>query len=881
MADNSTEFIGASIDGLRDRFYSHQKQFFLGDSFYLSDVVLPESRTGGVLVCEEAEQSRVNSGLPWPDEAQFPNDINCLRRIPVSFCWRLLIDGHKVTTCNSSEFEISKLLADHITKRAGDLRINGSEELCLAIPNDLPEFAQERLRKNLLGLRVVKPDRLMFVWRPVAAALSWLDKVQDELTSLSDRDYVLVVHIGPDAFEVVPLRLIYRVARGKRYVIPVRDLSKETLRLTLSGCDVIDNFIAGSLNISDFQARWRALTGIEDLWLLLGQRPLNQKKHDVWFRDGEWSSWSCDPLWKDTLWQSHVGRGNLLGALSVDRVEKSGERNWREYILNSISKQLSVLDSPRIRGVILSGSLLSNKDSFLTEGLLDLIRRQGLRSQVSSKPEADTIWLPTVEKDIVAEGAGIFAYRKHNNIPAYLDTLAQISILVEKRGMRHEENLLPSDNYEIDGGEVYQPYYQKVLSLPKGYTEVSCYLRRAGKLKKANFSFPAAPESSVPLDLKLTLASSYALAQVELIPENRDFLLEGQRIFMDFSKMEDVDQLPEFLCSFPPIIVSSVDVSGSRMKAASFRNMLESFFSSSPGGPGYVPALKDITQEIKTARGFVAGKPEWRYIVDQQGSTGSVAGDEVIKRITEKLDHDFLEMLKLKVRNRDDVIKTIIAAATWLYGGCPQSIRRHVFEVLKTADRGWHWGERFGQPSLYIHASARAAQDVKEFSSLYETPLLDVNRRQAAGRAPLLPLYWSQALVRILSRNEISVDCLSQHQLDNILTWALSNIQRGIYEGKLSVLAGANRLILFLLRARIAHRNFLDKNLDAARHKKVIGALSGASKFCETLPRHNRAAERTRTLIIEINKYIHNVGSEKLPEIILEDFLEGDSGDEE
>src|SRR3990167_1565504 len=86
-----SKIIGCSFDGLKDRFFINGVQSPKSNDFCLEDVILPSQYCGKFLVGDEAKQSRISCGFHWPPDASILEGH--LRRVPVSWAWRLLVDA--------------------------------------------------------------------------------------------------------------------------------------------------------------------------------------------------------------------------------------------------------------------------------------------------------------------------------------------------------------------------------------------------------------------------------------------------------------------------------------------------------------------------------------------------------------------------------------------------------------------------------------------------------------------------------------------------------------------------------------------------------------------------------------------------------------------
>jgi hypothetical protein len=168
------KILGCSFDGLRDRLFVVGEENPRGETCGPTNVILPLHQFGRLFTGGQANEARVSSGLCWPPEARV-NSGGFVHRVPVSYAWRLLVDaGDKPVRWTVGEgvsFPLTKILAAHI---AGHLEGvgNGQDLIVIAIPNDLDEFGQFGLLQDLKrqGLQ-----NIQLIWRPVAAALAWLE----------------------------------------------------------------------------------------------------------------------------------------------------------------------------------------------------------------------------------------------------------------------------------------------------------------------------------------------------------------------------------------------------------------------------------------------------------------------------------------------------------------------------------------------------------------------------------------------------------------------------------------------------------------------------------------------------------------------------------
>lgn len=188
--------LGISAFGLKDC-VATSDQGCTATDFYLADAVLPQSALGHILTGDDAEEERIHSGLLWPPEAQVTPDAP-LRRVPIPVAWSLMVDaGDRPVRWNAGKgvsIPLANILAAHIKGLTGT-SFETQGDTVVAIPDHLDEFGQETLLQALGGSR----NGVKLVWRPVAAAMAWLDQARP--TDLATDDYMLVIYMGPDAME--------------------------------------------------------------------------------------------------------------------------------------------------------------------------------------------------------------------------------------------------------------------------------------------------------------------------------------------------------------------------------------------------------------------------------------------------------------------------------------------------------------------------------------------------------------------------------------------------------------------------------------------------------------------------------------------------------
>src|SRR5713101_945252 len=454
--DQQTVF-GCSFDGLKDRYCAAGEKHPHGETYHLADVVLPSNPFGQLLTGQQATESRLSSGLSWPPEAQVSPERS-LHRVPVSWAWRLLVDaGDKSVRWSvgrDGSFPLPRILAAHIAgclKEAGD----AWDSVVIAIPNELDEFGQDGLLRALRDLKIqgFQQEKVRLIWRPVAAALAWLEHTQDALLGdIPPDDMIIVVHLGPDCMEFVPFRLREIAFQGKRYVVPLREPPALKIRVTLSGCDWAAGLIESILGTNDPGAFWQAFTGFPEIWEALAQRSWNRAELPrVWSRGDFWDLWDPPEGLHESMWQLAARTSVRLSELTRSSCRfarpVSSDDSWL-HLIQAHVKQAAESYGGRLRGMILSGPLASSSSSPWLAGIIPFLEEKGLRTPPSPEAMPGGIWVPGFEHDAVAEGAAICGARLCEGEPTYLDTLPQLWTYAQDRGKLDWVALLDAEEVE-------------------------------------------------------------------------------------------------------------------------------------------------------------------------------------------------------------------------------------------------------------------------------------------------------------------------------------------------------------------------------------------------------------------------------------------------
>ena len=245
--------------------------------------------------------------------------------------------------------------------------------------------------------------------------------------------------------------------------------------------------------------------------------------------------------------------------------------------------------------------------------------------------------------------------------------------------------------------------------------------------------------------MNICVASAGGLAQVELIPEEKEFL-GGARIFLDYNNMEDTHTLPEQKLGFPPVSSIPVDPKDSRiLQNNNFQRICNNFHRIGVYSDQYLACVRNLRDELRKPINFQnnAGVQISGRIVNQDGDTGTTEGQRLINKIAKRLGDD-LDCVLSRNPNRS-IEKVICSTATWLFGAATLEIYNYLRGKLET---------EIIIDSDLVEAVGRCFKDNNDndFALFYK----------AAVKQDCSKMYWMRAIWRILSLREYAPDIMER-----------------------------------------------------------------------------------------------------------------------
>ena len=578
--------VGAALEGVNESLWTSNTPV-TDVTGQMEFVISPKERGSEVLVGENARTSRIDLGMPWPPEARIDPD-EPLQRIPVPLLWRSLVQDRTgnaewVTATNSRKH--ADMLAAHILDRLH--ACEDASEYFIAIPDQLSDFSQQKLldafsRKGKRNIR--------FVWTPVALALSWLDKLGGTLTlNSSDKDYVMVLHLGVGGLSCTKFLLREKKLDGETYVCPVRSGGGECIAVDV--LDLVNMRIQGVLESIDsisqgdnLAASWFCL-GIPEVW---GATARRKGAHSKLFNlAGSWQLLPTSNLQEflpvDSKLRPDLQIHDLLDSVyATSRADLKGT-SWNELIDRLLTDQIDGLKG-NLRGVIVGGLPFVEEDNDWSTYISEKLSKK-VKGRVVASPSPDAIWNTLEASTAIAVGAGVYGIRRQSGLPTYFDVLPYLGVHAQEESPDDDEvdesfvPLIPGGS-EAEGGVPYHSNIKKKFALKAGQTELDAILELEDRgnryLRKTTFHFPHGPQDQMPLDLHVQMQSAGGLPTVEIIPEDSEFL-EGNQVYLDWKSMEEIsrDELPKLALGWPRCNLPHQALPGTHTNITAYRNLVQ------------------------------------------------------------------------------------------------------------------------------------------------------------------------------------------------------------------------------------------------------------------------------------------------------------------
>lgn len=843
------------------------------NGFYLADAVLPQSALEPIRTGNEAEAERLHSGLQWPPEARVIPGTP-LRRVPIPVAWSLLVDAGDRSVRweggNGVSFPLAKILAAHVKGLLdeNEFAYTKKERAVVAIPDHLDEYGQETLLQAFGNNR----KQVSLLWRPVAAAMAWLEEAKP--INLLQDDFILVIYLGPDGMEFTTFGLREETHVGQRFVLPVRNRPARAplppgweWACALSG-------EATPHHQKDYGAFWQTFTTFPEVWATIAEVPWDTEDLPrPWSTSYGWKLWDPDPALREKtlgcgLGQSTILRKLLKGSCKLPPVNRKGNGDtWGEHLATELKSTLAS-QGGRLRGAILCGPLATQRTP-------RWLKPEELGLRPNQAPRSDTLWLANAWNDPVAVGARLYGERLAAGRPTYLDTLPGLALFTQKKqgGL---DWVAIVESKECRGG---QPYTQKIegrFFLPKNSSSMLVYLKKetisdketkpekptatfsdafisaventvkklgsidavynhqgwdlnpsvrdyARKIaewlywkpdlskspfRHGSIAFPSAPDRNVPLTINVEMRPASGLARVEFVPKKED-ALKGRPVTFDYSRMTPVAE--EELPEPQLRWPETLHFATNPDPSALDDSRIHDFLQlpHKASDTLFISHLDSMKTAICTTR---PGRRSIK-IIDENGNAGSQQGRAVVSRIANRIEQQSTQFLRSGWTWIPDKTRTFLLRSSWLWAATPKSvveyIERHLSNYEQYYDQTWNYT---------IESASRCFTSEHQFKILCK----QIYNRSNNNHINPFPIQSIRSLSRILTCRDNG-----WHALDNEMAWHFCyratntickeveshNIKQKFFQGTL--------LILGLLRFRMTNPSFLDPSNQSDVFKRL------------------------------------------------------------
>ncbi len=890
--------------------------------FYLADAVLPQSSLGQIRTGDEAESERIHSGLQWPPEARVVPG-KPLRRVPIPVAWSLLVDAGDRTVrwegARGNSTPLASILATHVKGLLdkNDFTYSNQDHAVVAIPDHLDEYGQEALLQAFGSNR----SQVSLLWRPVAAAMTWLDASKP--TNLEQDDFILVIYLGPDGMDFTTFGLREKKHKGQKYVLPVRNRpSRAPLPPGWEWACALSAEIA-PLCREDYGAFWQTFTTFPEVWAAIAGAPWDTEDLPrPWSTSQGWRLWDPAPILSEKALdcgqgQSAIMRKLLKGSCKLPPTDRKGSgETWGEHLKAELNSTLASQPG-RLRGAVLCGPLAPRKmPRWLNPDALDLLP--------DTEPRPDTLWMASACEDPVATGARIYGERLNLNLPTYLDTLPQIATLAIESGRFKWIDLVEATTCE--GGNPYKNKICGKFKLNKGCDWIEVFLRKETRdgliskdniptfglhenfleparkriqsfdsieefesfkgwdrderlkkfadlyakahfsprapYRKGNMQFPATPKHDTIIDLNVEMRPASGLAQVELVPHQKDFL-KGRRVFFDYSRMKDEFNLPLLKRGWPETVKMKLTVDQDAL-AGDTNLAIHRFLKSSISDMDYQIILDEAKKQwTQNVQDFQDGN--WVYLkkIDQDGRSGSSRGQAIVEQLRKKVEEHFDSLTTGSVISQK--MEKLIIRGSWLWGGTPENISLYLEDYLALKDI--HQPQQW---NYFIESASRCFTSQSQFQCLFSAIYRRLKRPPRTGLP--FPNESARSIYRILIYRDNAQSALSEDQAHAFLYQSLRLIEQELTAHNIKQkFFQAVTLFFGLLRYRKKNPKFVDP--DENRYAGIFEELKTCLEKAKDIVRVSRpnAADRLTELLDSIMAYMRYDGAPGIIEILLKE----------
>lgn len=835
----------------------------LSDS--LPAALLPVSQGESIICGAAAHQHRRGTGLPWPQECQFPVNAdyeNGVGRVPLFLAWSVLAKNskdHFSGTLGDTSLgwrpygngKISspaeKIIAESYKSWA---ETAGFQRAVLVVPDCLGEAAQQALIDNM--------DDIFLIPRPVAVALSWSRKHVDEYRGMGVETeegvsvgHLIVITLAIDKWEVVPIEIRAKIYKKKLWLVPVRNRSSDFVEFPRVGISFLTSLInKESTSVAEV---WRKVVCSNTLVDIIEGKLTTDAKQTDSIREsilsGE-SEFDKHNFGKWNIWEDYVSVNDQLSANGF--VELVSER------VNSQLKNMSEKANGKCLGVMVDGACANIKIS--DSKTLGWFVAKGL--------EIETDKILFGDGFEAARGAAITADALESGVPCYRETLIPIGIHYHRKNdfgdMENAYKSLVAGTTIRAGDEYKSREPVRGLKIQQGENLLKLILRRqkyAGTNAEKVFRSVTAEISNETqrdelVEINAFLKPGQGFAKV-IIKSERNGVFDTM---LDWRTMEECNEPSKPKLAYLPK-VSRVEFNLELLEEYNVEILLEEA----------VLALKNETFDLEDRlRKLKDAINKWpsadQYDMFRGHNTkndiflhyGSFSSDGVLNKLPHKrLANDFIDLCELylkKPRPSSKVIKILFWTASWLYLACPQTILESSMTILLQE------GVRTKKYCLAIIGLGWHKKDELRIFFKYLEKVFTSERQSIND--------WLRATRNIVRFREhsLSKEVISSQRLQTIIDGLYGSLKDQVEKNNYhQIFSNCILTFLFLLKRRRYDPNFMGK--DSQRRNLI------ASLFNKLLKEKKGRLSQKQLNIVEITlRFLNEEGSESdLRGILIDD----------
>ena len=797
-------------------------------------------------------------------------------RVPMAYAWEILHrDQHaKLPFTSTSTSKRGVRSIEALGSAAARMVLAGSggrvKFAAQVVPNSIDEPIQEDLlREAKRGLRAAAggPNRFELVWRPVAAALTWIQRFGASLELKGGRHHqaigsLLHLHLGVEALEATFLELVPHVEAGVTWLLPGRRTPRSMELLTGVPAQLLEQLAERLFNVPDEDARVRRRRAWCALWVssfveMLGSR-----------RESPAGGASALPPWLDPD-AVEVARNELMqrfphAVAQEDRWIKALRPDPSVPSPASVdgwltNVKLGFRDRSDLLGTVVTGPLAAVADGAGETLGMKILHRLSLGRGRLLMERVD-------ERSLLARGACLYAARRIAEEPTYLDTLPMVFTIAMRMGEPVWENLLESEEPWVIGGRTWKSIPQKVrFQIDRGQENLELVVHREGALtcRKVGVQFQRTTEKACPVELSIELEPGQGNPRIQVLPSDRS-LFGKQALYLDWATATDTGKSPkEELSNVERVCPPHEPRLANRDRWLNRRNNKLSMIS----GTGVRALILDYLKYPSSWT--VDGQKNFTYlnnclkeqkqILDDQISTAVSSDGEVIGGIgDEELLRRFLELVarRLQQSGSDNEVSLVRLLGSASAQASTLLDRLRTFLVRPGLRRYSHSRKAL----LWACGNClRKPEDLSHFFSYFDQNFPDYAEAQALAH---ILMYREKALEHVESAR-------AEAWVKKLLP--LIKSERAL-TGRNLALSRSVMAVAYLLRRRCFDASFLSPDSPTAKRLREAVQLV----IREPRPFDTPGTVRIIEALKKVEEYLNRKGRGRLTALMVEEDGEGD-----